>query len=301
MTRIFSVFCFLALVAGGQVYGQQKVSHYQLPVPAGQIAPTDPDLKNLVWNKWDTDNFTILSLDQSQGKYLHENIESMKVWVLRRWGLPEKFRFSAECKVMCVPTKELMKKLFRLEQSHAEVRMENGNIKESVLWLVLDKPIPAEIIPSALTVVCLREFEVVQKKSIGFWAHRGMSVLNGTPEQIEIVLGIPTLTNKTYSSKTLFEMTEEKWLKLSADKKASYDRVVTALCLLVRKEFGQDNYWNLAVTKGSEQNLNNTLGFLSYSEFDATLKRYVNNLSNDIMIGNRTPTRYLQINPPERK
>ena len=111
MTRIFSVFCFLALVAGGQAYGQQKVSHYQLPVPAGQTAPTDPDLKNLVWNKWDTDNFTILSLDQSQGKYLHENIESMKTWILRRWGISEKLQFSAECKIMCVPTKELMKKL----------------------------------------------------------------------------------------------------------------------------------------------------------------------------------------------
>jgi len=193
-----------------------------------------------------------------------------------------------------------MKKLFRLDQSHAEVRMKDGHIKESVLWLVLDRPIPAEIIPSALTIICLREFEVVQKKKIGFWAHRGISVLNRTPKQIRVVFSVPRLTNKTYSSKMLFEMTEDKWLKLSADEKARYDREATALCLLVRKEFGQDNYWSLAVTKGSEQNLNNVLGFRAYGEFDKILKCYINNLSNDI-IKNRTPTRYLQINPPKRK
>lgn len=289
------VCCLLFSIFAGQAYGQ-TISHYTLPYPANMEASTsaNSDIQNLVWNKWDTKNFVILSLDKSQGEYLFNNIELMKEWSLHRWGVPGKFDFSAPCKILCVPNRSLMKKLFHLDRSYAEVRFQDGKIKESVLWLVLDDLSPAETIPAALTVVCLREFEQIYKQQIGFWAHRGMAVLNGTPNQIKHDIG--TLKeelqqdSEMFFGKGLFETTEETWRTYDTEKKNLFDKESAVLCLLIRKEFGQDSFWKMA-TKDDLQ----ILGFKDYAEFDTIFKKYVQNLVSDVSV-NKTPISYLQIN-----
>lgn len=300
MKLVTTIFLSLAMVSAA--FGQDPVSHYQLPQPYNQEAPSDPELKNLVWNKWDTENFTILSLDAGQGKYLHDNIEQMKTWVLSRWGLPD-VKFSAECRVLCVPNQQLMKKLFRLDQSHGEVRRnKDGKIELSVLWLVLDKK-PAEVIPPSLTLVCLAELESRNLK-MDYWTVRGMSLLNGTLPQIRSELaplsGVIAADNKIFFSQKLFATTEEDWKKLSVEQRRLFDQESAALCLLLRKEFGQDNLLKFISTGGGEQNFASVYGFQSFQVFDSTLKSYMTNLAQDVA-QNRTPNSYLQISPPSRK
>ena len=82
----------------------------QVFTPSSYQPPANEDLKNLVWNKWNTNNFTILSIDQAQGEYLFNNLEAIKTWSLTRWGMSD-LKYSAECRVFCVPNKNLMKKL----------------------------------------------------------------------------------------------------------------------------------------------------------------------------------------------
>src|SRR4051812_26115945 len=86
----------------------------QIEHPYGVLTPTDADLKNLAWNRYTTENFAILSIDDEQGRWLAHNIEHIKKWCLTRWGFPENSRhlFTKECRVFCVPDKILMKKLF---------------------------------------------------------------------------------------------------------------------------------------------------------------------------------------------
>lgn len=302
MRRVFEAILFLVLLIGvsAAADAQEKItSHVILPHPAGS-APTDPSIQNLVWNKWDTTNFTILSIDEAQGKYLFENIEQMKKWALTRWGLPD-IKFSAQCKVLCVPNKDLMKKLFRLENSQGEIRRnQDGSLSLTVLWLVLDGK-PAEVIPPSLTMVCLAELEQSQRMRVPFWAVRGMSALNGTLPQIRNDLsalgGHLGKDDRMYFGTKLFAMTEDEWKKSDGELRMLYDRQAAALCLLLRKEFGQNNFHKFMSTNSSEQDLNNVYGFRGYDEFNRTFERYMLNLSRDIQ-GSRTPDDYLQILPP---
>ena len=56
-------------------------------MPAGQQVVQN-DFQDLVWNRYTTENFTILSIENKQGKWLSYNIENIKSWCVKRWGLP---------------------------------------------------------------------------------------------------------------------------------------------------------------------------------------------------------------------
>jgi hypothetical protein len=299
MQRVFEAILLIWVLGVASVAsGQETLTHVTLPHPAGS-APSDPSIQNLAWNKWDTANFTILSIDEAQGRYLFENIEQMKTWVLSRWGLPD-VKFSAQCKVLCVPNKDLLKKLFRLDNSQGEVRRnQDGTLNMTVLWLVLDTK-PAEVIPPALTQVCLSEFEQSQRLKFPLWTYRGMSILNGTLPQIRADFGslggrIDTDQRMFFGNK-LFMLTEDEWRKSDVETKKLYDQQAGAMCLLLRKEFGQKNFHSFMSLQGSEQDLAKVYGFRGYSEFDSTYKRFMKNLSADVTSG-RTPDAYLQISP----
>ena len=113
MKFIFPAMLFFVLLI--PTFGQA----FEVPVPTGFAVPDD--LKNEKWHKWAANEFTILSLDETQGKFLFKNIEKMKAWALTRWGLPNE-SFSSECRIVCVPNKMLMKRFFGLNKSAGEVR-----------------------------------------------------------------------------------------------------------------------------------------------------------------------------------
>lgn len=267
-----------------------------VPVPMTMEEAPDPALKDKVWHRSQTKNFTILSLDKGQGSYLFENLEHIKRWTFTRWGLPD-MDFSAECRVVCVPDAAMMKKLFRVEGSKVESRKEDGKIKLHVIWVVFDKR-PTECLPSAMTMVCLTEFEQQHDVTIPFWVRRGMAVLNLSMPQIKGTLRSMneaiSKREKVYFSNAFFGMTREAFLQADAETQKVYDAQATVMCLLFRKEFGQYNFLRFISAPSTEQHLREVIGFRSFDEFDKTFKRYMYYLSQDV-VGGQTPREYLEI------
>lgn len=288
---------FLLLFLGiSNVYSQEKVYFQNLPVPTGIELSNDPIIPNIAWNRWTTQNFTILSIDPVQGEYLKDNIEFMKSWTLVRWGLQD-IKFNRECRIFCAPNKEIMKKLFNIESSFAEVK---NNV--SYLWLILDGK-PSEIVPSGLSIITLSEYERSIGKNFGWWLHRGIPNINLTLSQIRNnMISIERLIQndqEIFFSKSIFELTEIDWIKLSENQRRLFDLEAAAMCLLIRKEFGQSLFLEFSNSKYSEVELNNFLGFSGYAKFDITFKRYLINLTEDIRL-NKTPDHYLQISQLNR-
>jgi hypothetical protein len=283
--NVLSVILLLLFVVGAQATPEIK----------------DQELKSLIWHKWDTRDFIILSLDDGQGKYLQNNIGHMKKWVLTRWGLPD-FKFAADCRVLCVPNKILMKKLFRLDSSCAEIQKKNGKIELSILWLVLDES-PAETIPNALTIVCLNEYQQIANVKLGFWAQRGMGVLNGTIRQIKqdfkFMYGVVKQDKKMYLS-SIFSVTEEQWKNKTSEEQLLFDREAAIVCLFLRKEYGQTMFLKFITSPATERELKSVYGFSNIDEYNAILVRYMRYLLEDVN-SNKTPDNYLQITCPKGK
>jgi hypothetical protein len=265
------------------------------------LTPDDSLIKDKVWNRWTTKNFVVCSLSNQQAQYLHENLEQIKSWLYQRWSLHD-VDFNAECKLICVDDENLFKKLFRLEGSSVEVRRDsNGKIKEMVIFLLLNGP-PSKTVPMALSEVCISEFEQKYGKRFGWWAHRGMSVLNSTPDNIlgSIQQQQSALLSKepTFFSKTLLETTEEEYKKFDPDKKKMYDRVAAIFCLMIKKEFGTVKFQEMlkqADSTGNKENaVREVLGFKSYDDFDITFKRYMKDIVDDAVSG-KIPVNYVLV------
>lgn len=278
-----------------QVIDYSQPISISVPVPMLEES-IDPDLQGKVWNRWNTKNFTILSLDKTQGLYVFENVEKIKTWIFARWGLQD-VDFSSECRILVVPNFEIMKKLFRVDGSRVESRKENGKIKMHVMWLVFDKN-PTECMPSAMTMVCLSELEQQNDISLPFWVRRGISILNLSTPQIKSVFSYmheSILKKETFNkSEIIFRMTREEFIQLDTKSQRMYDSQAATLCLFFRKEFGQYNFLKFIFKSSNEKNLKSIIGFNSFNEFDQTFKRYMYYLSQDIVSG-RVPKEYLEI------
>lgn len=285
------------------VRGDDPITKVILPVEVtselhGSAVPKE--IEGLQWNRWTTKNFVVCSLDDQQAQYLHKHLELVKGWAFIRWGLTD-IDFASECKLICVNKPDLFKKLFNLDSTRAEVRRdENGKIKETVIFLLLDD-LPSKTVPMPITEVCLAEFSQRYNTKFGSWVYRGMSSLNGSIPQIRAaILDIRPVLDKDdpiYFSKGLLEMDMDKYSKLTIEQKKLYDKCAMTLCLLIRKEFGQDKYLDLLKRSseiGADKAVNEVLGFENCDQFDKTLKRYMIDLTNDLTSG-KTPDHYLQI------
>lgn len=258
------------------------------------------ELEGLQWNRWTSKNFTVCALNDTQAQYLHQHLELVKGWAFARWGLYE-IDFSVECKIIGVDDPALFKKLFNLDATRVEVRRDaTGKIRESIIFLLMNGR-PSETVPVPLTEVCMAEFGQKYNTKMPVWSARGMAQLNGTLPQIrERVAEVKVLIGRNdplYFSKGLMEMDAEAYAKLDEPRKRLFDNCSMMFCLLVRREFGQDNF--LRVMKGasegkSEQALQQVLRFNDYAAFDRSLKRFMTDLTNDVAAG-KTPDSYLQI------
>jgi hypothetical protein len=265
----FVYFLFLILCSA-VAYAQEQVVPYPLESPKQAKAPEIPeDLKGMVWNKWTTKNFIILSIDKNQGIYLKNNIEKIKTWLLNRWGLSD-VDFEGECKVVCVSDKRLLKRIFRLDNSKFEVRKDqNGNVQTSIIWFSLED-YDRDMAMFELMNICLYQFENKYKKSLPSFCKKGMSFLSQQPEIIK----------QKILEEPVTEISFEKDLK---------EAQCGVLCLLLRKEYGQDNF----VRYLSNDNLD-SFGFKQKEKFDEILNRYYRNLLEDIKT-NKIPNEYLKI------
>lgn len=293
----------ILLIFLGTAYGEEPIIKVELPTEVRQelrVVHVPEEIKGKVWNRWTSDNFTVLNLNDVHAQYLHKHLELVKVWAVSRWGLYDA-PFSAECKIIGVDDPNLFEKMFSIDRSKVEIRRDtNGKIQQSVIF-VLTNDVPSRTIPIPLTEVCLAEFAQRYNVQLGLWAYRGMAVLNGDLEQIRenLLYLLPMIEGNSpiYFSEGLFKMTAEQYKTLSEDKRKLYDACSTMLCLMIRKEFGQDKFhWFLK--KSSEVNAEaavvEVLEFNDCADFDRTFKRYIVDLMRDLRQG-KTPDQYLQI------
>jgi hypothetical protein len=251
----------------------------QAPFPTvDPVRKAPPGLEGLVWNKWDTDHFSVISLDESAGRALKSEIESTRRDVFLRWGLRESESFF--CKLVCVPDAEMLRKLFGLQEPRCEVRKSASGGDDCVaIWIDSGR---IDLLPS-----------LVAEADIS-WAggplflQRGVSVLERSPTSIKSVISaaselpLAAVTNSSKSSEAF-----KKDL-------GAFDAASASLCLLIRREYGR-----IAFGKASENEntpLYLRMRFGSQADFDKTFARYRANLLKDIGSGT-TPDEYLGSGP----
>jgi hypothetical protein len=234
------------------------------------------EYKNLVWNKLDTKNFIILSIDKNHGFYIKNNIESTKTWILERWGISD-IDFSAPCKIICVSNKDLLLKLFKIDKIRHEVRKnEEGKILLNVIWLSSED---LDNIAYNLSHICFSELEQNKNKQL--------------PPHIKV--GMCFLNKKIDSIKSEIENLKDKidYQNIIKQKEAdviNHEKECGVLCLLLRKEFGQYNFLNYI----SDNNLSKNFGTDDPKILHEILNKYLSNLLKDLQ-ENKVPNDYLDV------
>ena len=296
----------LLIALSSYCVAQEPIRKVSLPIEVKHELLTSDipsEIEGKVWNRWTSENFTVLSLSDIQAQYLHKHLELVKVWAFSRWGLYD-VDFSAECKLICVDDPTLFEKMFKLKRSKAEIRRVDGRIKESVIFLLVNDA-PSHTVPVPLMEVCLAEFAQKYNANFGVWAYRGMSRLNGPLDEIRegIYDFAPIVENNKpiFFGEGLFTMSHASYLRAEEDRRDLYDMSAMIFCLLVRKEYGQDKFHMFlkrSSEDGAEIALKEVLGFESMDDFDRTFRRYLIDLTKDVRV-DKTPDSYLQIREKE--
>jgi hypothetical protein len=229
---------------------------------------TPPGLEGLVWNKWDTPNFVVISLDKGQGSSIRGEAESTLGSFLERWHLSPSKR---ECKLVCVPDAVMLKRLFGLSEPRCEVRRSDSGV-EAAIWIDVGRK---DLLPSLIA-----ESELLSGDCAAF-----------------AVRGVPLLESSASTVRERLLASIDAPLAPAVGKSDEVDaKVVEAnaalLCLLVRKEFGGVAFGRASSSESPWV----ALGFSSEGEFASTFARYRANLSADLKSG-RTPDGYLGARP----
>jgi hypothetical protein len=273
--RIF--FLLFVLFCAGPVVAQT--------VETGQVVSSDspkedPEIKDLQWNRYVKDNYVVLSIDDSQGRWLIKNLHQISNWCTSRWGLSDA-SLSKECRIFCVPNNNLLKKLFNLDESKAEIRKEaDGSTKINVIWVSLES-LSKESISPYLTHIVLPESKVTP-----YWFLRGAEIINSSLASIKNRLEEKDVPD-SFSFEKLFSLTNEGYLGLSQVDKKSFDHKCLILCLMLRKELGQLKLLSFldAIHDGSsnlEDCLRKVYGYKDLADFESKYKMYYNDLLKDL-------------------
>jgi len=234
----------------------------EVPSP---VAPSKapPGLEGLVWHKWDTENFTVISLDKSQGYALKREVEETRADISRRWNIS--FKDGGRCKVVCVTTPEMLKKLFGLDYPRCEPR--SG--EPSALWIDSER--------ISLLGSLIAEVELSHGGHRSFVRH-----------------GIPLVERRSKSAREDLSTASASGAEsLSATPPSvsdDYRRASAFMCLMVRMELGSAAFGRASVQ--SDRPLHEVLGYSSAKELSSTFSRYCSNLAEDVRSG-RAPNKYI--------
>lgn len=240
--------------------------------------------EKFTWNKWETESFIILSIEKDHGLSLKGSLESLKDECSERWGL-EKTSLKAKCKVVCVRDAEMLKRFFGVDSPRAETRRDSsGKISTSAIWLDFKR---IQELPSLVMFICASDGSFGSNK---LYIQRGMSLLSLPSERVKSEL--------KQSGKLDFaevsSLNSEKWFDLSPQDRALFDRRSALVCLMLRKEFGQERFLNFLSGSQDQDSVRSVYGFGDAAEFNGTLNRYSENLSKDIGEG-ITPDSYVTV------
>jgi hypothetical protein len=244
----------------------------------------------LQWNRYTNSNFEILSIDDSKGQYLNENIIPIKSWLITRWGF-HNVGFTTKCRLVVTSTDKDFREFFSKDSPQCKVTN-----NEIVIWLSAENPRwNTSVITKVMTEVVLQEIENKQNVKLGFWVHRGMPVLNGDLPSVRQNFGnLSILSQKNiraYGTKDIVTMTSDLLSKQPPEIAAWYDGQSAALMLMLIKEYGGVSKFNTFITSPDpEIALKNIYGINSYADCDVLLNRFISNLSTDIIgQGKRVP------------
>ncbi len=251
---------------------------FTTPAPTTTTSSNVPDeFKDLVWNKWDTDNFIVLSISEQQGLYLKNNIERIKSSLLKSWGIKD-LDLSKKCKLVCVSDKEMLDKLFKKQDFHSEVRKDSdGNIEANVIWFYLDDTNAMGKLNDKVLGICLSELS--QKvKSMPDFCRVGMCALSKNLNQVK---------------ETLLKKEDVNASDLIASRNSESNNLpegpCAALCLMIRKEYGENNFLSYLLTGDLK-----SLGISDENQLDSIFNRYRDNLKKDLN-NDLVPANYLKI------
>lgn len=243
------------------------------------------DQSQFQWNRYETVSFEVFSIDDVQGRQISNNVEFIKFWIFWRWGMKD-IEWSNKCKIMVVPTRELFVKIFAKDKSSCKY-----DSKGSAIWICTeDARWATDVLPKLMTEVSLKEFEAKFNTKFGFWAHRGMAVLNGNLVELKTTL---SFSGDFILSKVMLTMTPEQYIKLSEPNRLKFDSQCAAFCLMLRKEYGLSKFLDyLGQSRNDPENSLGLFNFNNYAVVDNVLFNYIENLSKDIR-QQRTPNSYL--------
>jgi hypothetical protein len=240
--------------------------------------------ENFTWNKWETENFIILSIEKSHGLEIKRSVESMKDSYFARWGF-EGRKPSGKCKLICVPDEETLKRFFGIDAPRAEARSGSGNFPVCAIWVDFKR---LDELPSLMSFVCSSEYFSSNKNR--WFVQRGVSLLSlPVPKVKAEISGLEGLDFSEISS-----CDHEKWLLMSPQNRSLFDRRSALVCLMLRKEFGFDRFASFLLNEQGEKSVNSVYGFEDLEKFNATLRRYSENLTRDIESGS-TPDSYVAV------
>jgi len=245
------------------------------PLPTyGVERKAPPGMEGLVWNKWDTDHFVVLSIDKSQGSELFSDAESLRAETLARWALSGNDSFF--CKLVCVPDADMLRKLFGLKEPKCEVRRsKSGDVELAAIWIdhgrIRDLP--------SLVAEAELEFSPHQR-----FLRRGLPILERDAESIRASVA------KASDSACSSILDERSSAAMEKSDRLGFDASCALLCLMIRREYGSAAFGS--AVRCSPSSLHEEMGFRSASDFDKTFARYRDNLLHDIESGD-TPDEYL--------
>lgn len=249
------------------------------PVPVVSPARGVPeDLKGLVWNKWETKHFAVISLDRSSGRSLTSEVEGNRNDALAAWGM--RGSDAVFCKIVLVPDEAMLQRLFGLKEPRCEVRRSGTSAPEAVsIWVDSNR---VSRLPSLLV-----EAEVAASNAPTF-VRRGVPLLASGPSIVREGIA------KAPDTPLLSILDEKKSAELAKADQKGFDANCAILCLLLRKEYGPRAFGRAAASPQS--GLHGSMGFASAEEFSGTFARYRKNLLGDVR-ESRTPDEYLRVAP----
>lgn len=251
-------------------------------VPIRAILETKEDL---VWNKWDTPNFIILSLDKSQGLQIKEDIENIFSKFTKKWGV-ELTQSKKQVKLICVPNEEYLFKLFNIKEPHCEVRYDsNGDVSLCAIWIDYNN---FSKISEFLSQVFL--CDGFSEHNYSFLVQKGISCLEKDVDAIKSNICNLEEINLNY----LFDLNKQKWQSLNDKEKQKLEKQMCTVCLFLRREFGDRLFIKFLSKTQSSQSLFSTYGFKDNDQFVSIIRNYSKNLVEDIS-NNKTPDKYLKI------
>jgi len=265
MKIFYFLACFLLL--------QQSFAQEATPKGSSStVADEDPELKNLQWNRYVKGDYVVLSIDESQGRWLIDNIDLVSKWCTGRWGLKD-IPLSKECRIFCVPSNHLLKKLFNIEDSKAEVRRNtDGSISINVIWLSLESFNKESVAPYLTHILFSQSSKPV-------WFVRGAEIMNSPLASIKSKLRTKDLG---LSCESILSFTAEQYGSLSKDKKESFDTQSLLLCLMLRKELGQIKLLSFLDGSDFNSNIRKVYGYKDMADFESKYKMYCNDLLTKI-------------------